>query len=133
VTFKMTGIVVVKYHLFRECGLIVSEWPTKAMQWAMSNGQSPNTPPVMVGRAVLLVAPKQCGCAPRLPTGRFKRFHADACQHGALPWLRIQVAAWQAKEFVPVKRHATLAARCGERALPTACWPFPRQSQSQSE
>jgi hypothetical protein len=86
------------------------------MQWAMANGQSPNAPPVMVGRAV--------PGPPRLPTGRFRRFQADACNHGARPQLRILVAAWRAEEFVPVNYCATLAARCGKHAPPTCILHF---------
>jgi hypothetical protein len=76
----------------------------------MANGQSPITP-----RKIGRVAPR----APRLPTGRSKCFQGDACNHGAVPRLRIQVAVWLWNAFVPANHCAMLAARCGERALPS--------------
>jgi len=98
-----------------------------AIRLAIRHRQSPNAPPLVVGRASPfglrrhVAALKRGDMSPRsrppLPTGGAKHSQADAGNHGARPRLRIQVAACHAKESVPVEPDATAAARCGERAL----------------
>jgi hypothetical protein len=79
---------------------------------AICHRQSPNAPPslALVGRVLRN--------APRLPTGATKLSRGVARYHSAIPSLRIRVAAFYSKESMPANHCATLAARCGERALP---------------